>query len=83
MGLSFKSNEGENVVIPSEKKEYYELSYAQQRVFMIEFLEKIRGLYNIVGAWDINGDIDADIFKVAISLLKFILWRLFNLALGL
>lgn len=64
-----KSNEGENVVIPSEKKEYYELSYAQQRVFMIEFLEKIRGLYNIVGAWDINGDIDADIFKVAISLL--------------
>ncbi len=67
-GMLGKDN-NDNDVIPVEKKEYYELSYAQQRVFMIERLEKVSGLYNIVGAWDINGNIDTDIFTVAISLL--------------
>src|SRR5690625_3655798 len=50
-------------------KDNYDLSYAQKRVFILETIEKQRGLYNIVGAWDMQGMVDLDVLSRAVKML--------------
>ncbi|WP_121639835.1 non-ribosomal peptide synthetase [Virgibacillus sp. Bac330] len=50
-------------------KENYDLSYAQKRVFILETIEQQRGLYNIVGAWNMNGIVDLDVLAEAVQAL--------------
>lgn len=56
-------------IINTVEKEYYKLSYAQNRVFMLETIEKQRGLYNIVNAWDIQGELQLPKISEAIQIL--------------
>jgi amino acid adenylation domain-containing protein len=43
---------------PVEKKEYYELSFAQKRLFILSRLGSIGLVYNLPGAFILEGDID-------------------------
>lgn len=61
------SNEDESYVIPNIEKEYYNLSFSQRRVYFLEMMEKQNGVYNILGAWDIKGNINLDILKTSIN----------------
>lgn len=59
----------QQLTIKREIKENYELSYAQKRVYLLETIEKQRGFYNIVGAWDMYGHVDLTIMKEAVQIL--------------
>ena len=55
--------------IETVKKEQYELSYAQKRVFLLENLEKQRGLYTIVSAWSMKGNINMEILEKSMDII--------------
>ncbi|UCH97748.1 MAG: AMP-binding protein, partial [Candidatus Aminicenantes bacterium] len=48
---------------PIEKKEYYELSSAQQRLFLMEHFEKIGTTYNIPTLVKLQGNLDIETFN--------------------
>jgi tyrocidine synthetase-3 len=50
---------------PIEKKEYYELSSAQQRLFLMEHIEKIGTTYNIPVLVNLQGSLDTEMFNQA------------------
>ena len=65
----FTKGKVQPLTIKHEIKESYELSYAQKRVYLLETIEKQRGLYNIVGAWDMHGKVDLAVMKEAVQIL--------------
>lgn len=54
---------GPLVIPPAEKKEYYALSAAQQRVHILELLHEGSTLYNITEAFELNGAFDLPRFE--------------------
>jgi tyrocidine synthetase III len=53
-----KAGDRYNAVEPAETKEYYELSSAQQRLFILTQLAQPNVVYNLPAAWLIEGEID-------------------------
>jgi acyl carrier protein/NRPS condensation-like uncharacterized protein len=50
---------------PTEKKEYFEITGAQESIWLHSLMEREGTLYNIIGAYTICGDIDKTKFKKA------------------
>ncbi len=65
--VSSDSEKAEVYKIPNIKKDYYDLSFSQRRIYFLEMMEKQKGLYNILGAWNIKGDIDLGILRISID----------------
>jgi acyl carrier protein len=54
-------------IIPLPLQEYYEVSYAQQRLWVLDKVEVNKIVYNMPGAYILKGDFDFDAFKRAIE----------------
>jgi len=62
-------NETRNEITPVPEMEYYPLSYAQRRLWIICQFEEDSRAYNIVGAVTISGDFKAEVFQQAVQAL--------------
>ncbi|WP_141525482.1 condensation domain-containing protein, partial [Bacillus cereus] len=70
---TFLENEEENIyekIEKIEKKEYYEASSAQKRMYMLQGLDKESVAYNILGGLEIFGNLD--ISKLNVVLMQLI-----------
>lgn len=54
-------------ITPGPLREYYPLSHAQERLWVLEQFEGVRGAYNISSAWFIEGALDRVAFTAALQ----------------
>ncbi|MBD0258333.1 MAG: AMP-binding protein, partial [Cytophagales bacterium] len=52
-------------IVPVEKREYYDLSHAQKRLWLLSQLQEVSTAFNIVSGYTITGDLRVDAFKKA------------------
>jgi len=60
---------GYQEILPVEEKEYYELSYAQRRLWVLCQFEEDSTAYNIPGAVMLSGPLQVEVFEKAIQVL--------------
>lgn len=61
-----QKNEGRwEQIEPTDEGDYYELSDAQRRLWVLEQMEELGDAYHIAGAFDIRGSFDSDAFAAA------------------
>lgn len=67
-GDGLPGKEGKGSVLPVEEQEYYSISYAQRRLWIIEQMNNGRGVYNMPHYQDVE-EVDRAVFEKAIQAL--------------
>lgn len=50
-----------------QERDYYELSDAQRRLWVLEQMEDLGDTYHVAGAYDVRGEFDAEAFRAAFT----------------
>jgi amino acid adenylation domain-containing protein/non-ribosomal peptide synthase protein (TIGR01720 family) len=67
--LKSKKREQYVPIEPVEEKEYYELSNAQRRLWVLHQFENVQTSYNMPSAWELKGPLDIDALHGAFQLI--------------
>jgi len=63
----FNEHKSSSMILPAEKKEYYAVSAAQRRLYILDKLTKDKLNYHIPAVWNIKGNLDINLLKDAFN----------------